>query len=501
MMAHMADRKKFYITTSIPYANAVPHVGHALEFVQADALARYHRLLGSEVFLLTGTDEHGKKITEAAAEAHKTPQQFVDAVSAKFAEALEALGVSHDGFIRTSDEKKHVPAVHKVWQLLKGNGDMYKDKYRGRYCVGCEAFLREAEIRDGKCIIHERPVQDVYEENYFFRFSKYAKDVERLIRDDVIAVLPEHRKKEVLNLFSEEGTKDVSVSRPAENVGWGVAVPNDNTQIMYVWVDALLNYLSGIDFGTDNFKKWWPPDVQVIGKDIARFHTMIWPAMLLSLGLDLPKKILVHGHVNVEGKKISKSLGNTVDPIELVHKYGKDAVRYFLLREIPSDNDGDFSFARLHERYTGDLQNGLGNLVSRATTLALAHPKVWEGIEAEDVLAKSRAALVSAYRRAVEQFKLHEALSFVWKLVDESNKLIEDTKLWDTIRADTARARGTLKTLAENLCAIGILLFPFVPDTAGKVLGAVGKQEASFASVPFPVRFQKPERPLFPKLS
>lgn len=499
-MKNMRGSKKFYITTSIPYANAAPHVGHALEFVQADVLARYHRLLGEKVFLLTGTDEHGKKIADAAAQKGQTPQQFVDAVSATFVELLGTLGISHDGFIRTSDEHKHIAVVRKIWQQLKANGDIYKDKYRGRYCIGCEAFLRDAEIRDGKCLIHEKPVEELYEENYFFRFSKYAKKVEGLIRKGDIAVLPEHRKHEVLNFFSDEGVKDVSVSRPKESVGWGIAVPNDENQLMYVWVDALSNYLSGIGYGTDALRIWWPPDAQVIGKDIARFHTMIWPAMLLSLGLDLPKQILVHGHISVEGKKMSKSLGNVVDPAALIKRYGPDAVRYFLMREIPSDDDGDFSFARFADRYASDLQNGLGNLVSRTTALALAHPNVWEGTEVESALGKSRAALARSYRKAIDQFKLHEALGLAWKLVDESNKLIEDTKLWDIIKTDVSRARGTLANLAEHLCAAGILLTPFIPETARRVLLSVGAHDASFELSPFPVTFQKPEHPLFPRI-
>ncbi|MBI1755273.1 methionine--tRNA ligase, partial [Candidatus Azambacteria bacterium] len=440
-------------------------------------------------------------IFEAATQAGKTPQQFVDAMSARCIEVLKALDVSYDGFIRTSDEKKHIPTVKKAWQQLKAKGDIYKENYRGRYCTGCEAFLRDTEIRDGACIIHEKSVQDVYEENYFFWFSKYAKEVERLVREDVIAVIPEHRKKEILNLFSEEGVKDVSVSRPAENVKWGIPVPNDESQIMYVWVDALLNYLSGIGFDGEQYKKWWPPDAQIIGKDIARFHTMMWPALLVALELDLPKKIYVHGHISVEGKKISKSLGNVIDPFELVQKYGKDAVRYFLLREIPSDDDGDFSFPRLHERYTSDLQNGLGNLVSRTTTLALKYPDVSKGLETEHVLGKSRTPIAHAYRQAIEEFQLHRALAETWKLVNESNKLIEETKLWETIQTDPSRARGTAKTLAENLHAIGILLMPFLPETAGKVLAAVGMTASvSLNAVSHPVQFQKPAEPLFPKI-
>lgn len=497
----MLEKKKFYITTSIPYLNASLHVGHALEFVQADALARYRRLLGDEVFLLTGTDEHGKKIADAAAREGKTPQEFVDDISAQVKAVLAALAISYDGFVRTSDQKTHIPAVQKIWQQLKAGGDIYKEKYRGKYCIGCEAFLRDAEMRGGNCIIHEKTAEEVEEENYFFRFSKYAKEVERFVREDIILVLPAYRKKEVLNLFSEEGTKDVSVSRPAQNAGWGISVPGDESQIIYVWADALCNYLSGIGYAEGEHKKWWPPEAQVIGKDITRFHVMLWPAMLLALGLDVPRKIYVHGHISSEGKKISKSIGNGIDPLALVKKYGTDAVRYFLLREVPSDDDGDFSFIRLLERYVSDLQNGLGNLISRLTAVAEKHPEVWRGIKMDNTLLKMRAEMLGRYQNAIERFQLHNALAEVWNLVNESNRTIENAKLWEIIRTDPPHARETLKALAENIYAIGILLAPFLPDTAAVVVRSVGAETASFSAASFPVRFQKPSKPLFPRMS
>lgn len=495
----MNTQKKYYITTSIPYVNAALHVGHAFEYAEADALARYHRLLGDRTFLLTGADEHGKKIYEAAERAQQTPRQFVDAMYPRVKSVLDGLGISYDGFIRTSDAQ-HTATAQSVWQTLKANGDIYKEQYRGKYCIGCEAFLRDAEMRDGVCIIHEKPVQDVYEENYFFRFSKYAKEVERLVREGEIRIMPEHRKREVLNLFSDEGIKDISVSRPADNVKWGVTVPNDPAQIMYVWVDALLNYLSGAGFEGERFAEQWPPDVQVIGKDIARFHIMLWLAMLLSLKLALPKSILIHGHIAIEGRKMSKSLGNVINPLDLVASYGKDAIRYFLLREIPSDDDGDFSFSRLSERYAADLQNGIGNLVSRTTGLAEKYPAVWKDLEIDEPCGKSKAPLVAAYHKAIERFQLHAALIEVWRLVDESNKLIDETKLWETMQSDPTRARGILKLLGENLWALGILLTPFIPDTAKKVLASIGVKDASFTPVAQTVLFTKPEHPLFPRI-
>lgn len=488
---------KFYITTSIPYVNDAPHVGHALEFAEADAIARYHRALGDEVFFLTGTDEHGKKIFDAAKKAGKAPQEFVDGISARVRELLAALDISYDNFIRTSDERVHIPAVKKIWAFLTGKGDIYKGTYQGKYCDGCEAFLREAEIRDGKCIIHEKQVQDVREENYFFRFSKYAKQVEKLVREGTIGILPEHRKKEALNLFSEEGIGDVSVSRPAHSVGWGISVPEDDSQTMYVWVDALANYLSGIGFDGEGYKKWWPPDAHVIGKDIVRFHTLVWPAMLLSLGLQMPRRILVHGHISIEGRKMSKSLGNVVDPMELARTYGKDAVRYYLLREIQSDADGDFSFERMRERYVADLQNGLGNLVSRVTTLAEKYPSVWKDLSIHESFDRR---ISGPYEKALDAFRLHDALAVVWGLVAESNKHIDGVKLWSEVIQNPSGAKESFGLLARNLCFIGRMLSPFLPDTAKKVLKSVGAHEGSAVFAEFKVMFQKPSTPLFPPL-
>src|SRR3989344_177381 len=433
MMKHMPGNKTFYITTSIPYVNAAPHVGFAFELLLADVLARHHRLSGSEGFFLTGTDEHGKKIQEAAEKAGKSPQDYVDGVAKQFQELAVALGVSNDDFIRTSDRARHIPVAVKVWQELKSKCDIYKEKYEGLYCVGCEAFLREVEIENGKCRIHQKEVQKVYEENYFFRFSKYAKKVERLIREDAIRIVPAYRKTEMLNLFSDEGVRDISASRPRESVGWGIAVPNDDSQMMYVWVDALLNYLSGVGYGADAFAKRWPPDVHVIGKDIARFHAMMWPAILLSLGLALPKTILIHGHIAIEGKKMSKSLGNVVDPLAMIRIFGKEAFRYLLLREIPSLDDGDFSFEGFRRRYAADLQNGLGNLVSRVSTLGEQHAK---SLTVSHPLQSSHKIAFGAYRDAIDRFDFRDALAETWRIVGDANKLVDESKLWEMAAGD-----------------------------------------------------------------
>jgi len=535
-------KNTFYITTSIPYMNARVHIGHALEAAQADAIARFWRLQGEKVFFLTGTDEYGKKIQEAAQKAGKGTAEFVDEMAEYYKKVCDTLGISYDNLIRTSDQEKHWPAVFAVWKKLLENGDIYKGSYEGYYCTGCEAFLREAEMENGICLIHKKPVQKVSEENYFFRFSKYVKEVERLIREDVIKILPTWRKLEILNLFSDEGTRDVSFSRPKETVGWGIPVPDDPGQMIYVWVDALVNYISGAGFkvpeilrcaqddnemaqddnvrvqddnktaqddnkkvrddktevrGESKFEERWPADVHLIGKDIARFHLMIWPAMLLSLGLELPKAVYIHGFISVEGEKISKSLGNVVDPIELVEKYGsagspqavKDAVRYFLLREVPSGDDGDFSYARFEERYTADLQNGLGNLVSR---VAVVGEKA--GFEIVSSPMERRKSDFESYKNAIDNFELHKALEVAWKIVNESNKLVDESRLWEIARTDEKKARETLERLAENIHAIASMLLPFMPDTAEKIFQSLGGKDAKTT------RFKKPEQPLFPRL-
>src|SRR3989344_1895241 len=357
--------KKFYITTAIAYTNARPHLGHALEFIQADVLARYHRLAGDDTWFLTGTDEHGTKIARAAEAAGKPEQEFVDEITKAFINLDEKLNISNDDFIRTTDRNRHWPAVIKLWNKLVENGDLYKKEYEGLYCVGHEAFIKKSELVDGFCPIYKTEPEKIKEENWFFKLSKYKKEIKERIKSDELRIVPESRKNELLNLLDD--AEDVSFSRPSKDLKWGIPVPGDDTQTMYVWADALTNYISAVGYAdeTEQFKKYWPVDVHLIGKDILRFHALYWPAMLLSAGLDLPKAIYVHGFITVEGEKMSKTVGNVIDPFELIEKYGSDVVRYFLLREIPSTEDGDFSFKKLEDRYNGDLANGLGNLVQR----------------------------------------------------------------------------------------------------------------------------------------
>lgn len=456
--------KKFYITTSVAYTNALPHIGYALELIQADILARYRRGFGEDVFFLTGTDEHGQKVVKASEAAKKTPQKFCDEISAKFKRLKEALNLSNDDFIRTTDRKKHWPTAQKVWLRLQEKGDIYKKKYKGFYCSGCEAFLVKRDLKDGKCIIHRKELEKIEEENYFFRLSKYSKEIERIIKENKIKIIPETRKTEMLN-FAKQGLEDISFSRPGKDFKWGIPVPGDDTQIIYVWGDALTNYLSalGYDKNSNNFKKYWPADVHCIGKDIQKFHCLIWPGMLLSLNLKLPKTIFVHGFITVAGQKMSKSLGNVVDPFELVKKYGTDAVRYFLLREITPTEDGDFTYDKFETRYNSDLASGLGNLVARITTLGQG-----KNFESKVINKEFKAEINKTredYKNSLDDFKFNEALISIWELISFCDRYIEKERPWEKSKKQKEVIGNLLLVLNE----IAKLLQPFLPETAEKI--------------------------------
>ena len=465
--------QKFYITTSIPYANAAPHIGFSLEAVQADVLARYHRLLGEKVFYLTGTDEHGLNIKKAAQKVNKTPQEFVNQISAKFKELTKTLNISNDDFIRTT-EKKHKAAVEKLWAKLEEKGDIYKKNYKGYYCSGCEAFITEKDLVNGKCPLHKKEPELVEEENYFFKLSNYLNQIKEKIENNEITIIPESRKNEVLG-YIKTGLEDVSFSR-AKDKYWGFEVPGDSSQIIYVWGDALPNYISAIGFEkeTKQFKSLWPADVHCIGKDILKFHAVIWPAMLLSAGLALPKTIFVHGFITVAGQKMSKSLGNVVDPFELVKKYGVDAVRYYLLREIPSTEDGDFTIEKFEARYNADLASGIGNLVARVSKMAgninpkskIQNPNVKKEIQ------KSK----DNCQKALEEFKFNEALKAIWDLISFCDKYIEKEKPWEQ-KENSEKVLAELSFAIDN---IADLLEPFLPETSKRI--------------------RKRETPLFPKI-
>jgi methionyl-tRNA synthetase len=476
----LQNNKKFYITTSIAYTNAPPHIGFALESIQADVLARYHRLLGEEVFFLTGTDEHGIKIARAAEKEGKKPQEFVDEIATQFKSLGKILNLSNDDFIRTTDQKRHWPTVNKVWLKLKEKGDIYKKKYKGLYCVGCEAFVKEKDLIDGKCPNHQKKPEIIEEENYFFKLSKYQKKIEEVLEKDEIRIIPETRKNEMLS-FLKQRLEDVSFSRPRESLQWGIPVPGDESQTIYVWCDALSNYISALNYAesSEKFKNFWPADIHLIGKDIQKFHCLIWPGMLLSLGIPLPKKILVHGFITADGRKMSKSLRNIINPFELVEKYGTDAVRYFLLREIPAVEDGDFTYEKLKERYNADLAAGIGNLLARVITMAdksipdsqFLISKQIQNSKLQKVIDKTW----EKYQKASEEFRFNEALASIWDLISFCDKIIDDEKPWE----NSDKKTNVISDLLLALENIARLLIPFLPETSEKILGQIKTKKST----------------------
>lgn len=466
--------KRFYITTSIAYVNSEPHIGFALESVQADVLARYYRRSGYEVFFQTGTDEHGSKIQRTAEAAKMSPQDFVDELSEKYKGLKEILNLSWDNFIRTTDQKEHWPVVWEIWDKLLASGDLYKKKYGGYYCIGCESFKTGKDIVDGKCIIHKKELEFIEEENWFFKLSKYTKEIELKIKNNELRIIPEGRKNEILSLL-KEGLEDVSFSRSKRSVQWGIPVLNDDDQVMYVWADALTNYISGYG-GAEKWKKH-PADVHMIGKDISRFHTAIWPGMLLSCKLPLPKNIFVHGFITSNGEKMSKSMGNVIDPYELVKKYGADPVRHYLLREIPSSEDGDFSYEKFEERYNGDLANGLGNFAARVSTLASREA----GISGK--ISKHVKEKINEVEKVVEQkikeFKFNESLAAIWELIQFGDRYVNDNKPWVK---DLPKEKKE-EILYDLICILkktAELLAPFLPETSEKISKAIELEGSNF---------------------
>lgn len=456
-------KTKFYITTAIAYVNSSPHIGHALEFIQADVLARYYRLSGVPTFFLTGTDEHGIKNYSSALKAELKPKEFVDRNTKLFQKLDGVLNISYDRFIRTTDKEIHWPGVEKFWKKLVEAGDIYKGKYEGWYCVGHEAFLTETDLVDGKCPDHDAPLQKVEEENYLFRYSKYVPQVIKLIESNELQVVPSFRRNEILNLL-RSNPGDVSFSRQKDKLPWGVPVPGDPNHVIYVWGDALVNYITGVGYGRDEkeFAKWWPADIHVIGKDILRFHAGIWPAMLLSAGVELPKVVFVHGFVQTGGRKIGKSLGNAVDPFGVVKLYGADTLRYFLLRESPPTADSEFTVAKFESRYNADLASGLGNLISRVATLA-------EKARLEVAPPSGRPKLSNAYRIAVEDYRFNDALAGVWQRIATADKVVSETKPWELVGTNPEQAKEVLADLVSQIRTIGHELSPFLPETADKI--------------------------------
>lgn len=462
-------KNKFYITTSIAYANASPHIGYAMEVLQADALARYHRLLGDDVFFLSGTDENGSKIKKTAQEKNLQAQAFVDANSQQFKLLLKTLNVSNDDFIRTSDKTRHYPSAQKIWKKLADAGDIYKSSYEGYYCVGCEAYLTEKDLVDGKCPNHMKEPEKVKEENYFFKLSKYTDEIREKIESSEIKIIPESRKNEILNVL-KSGLRDISFSRPKNVLDWGIPIPGDEEQTMYVWCDALTNYISALGFNedSDKYRRYWPADVHLIGKDILRFHSAIWPGMLLSARLPLPKNIYVHGFITSGGQKMSKSLGNVVDPFEVVKKYSSvDALRYYLLKEIPSSDDGDFSFDKFEQLYQADLANGIGNLTARVLTLyskleTATNISPSHGCELEKAASDSWTKYINSFG----SFRLNEALLSARSFMSLCDEYLEKKKPWKIEGPEKAMI---IFELLESLRHIAWMIRPFMPETSDKI--------------------------------
>ena len=491
---------KFYITTTLPYVNAAPHIGFALEIVQADAIARYRRLMGDEVFFNTGTDEHGIKILRKAQEEKKDPQAYVDEYAAKFDRLKTELNLSYDNFIRTTDPH-HVAAAQEFWRRCNQNGDIYKQEYEIKYCVGCELEKTDSELADGKCPLHPNLELERYnEENYFFRFSKYQEPLLKLYSEHPDFVLPEHRLTEIKN-FVAAGLQDFSISRLKSKMPWGIPVPGDEDHVMYVWFDALINYVSALGWPEsvedskgepDKFTEFWgskshPNAVQIAGKDNLRQQSAIWQSMLMSASLPNSKQILIHGFITSGGEKMSKSLGNVVDPFELVKKYGTDAVRYWLLKEVPTFDDADFTLERFEATYNADLANGLGNLVSRVMKMATEYGVSWKdylGGNGDTVFHNYPGVWDPAYNR----FDLKKVVDNIHDKIKALDVKIQIEEPYRKIKTDEASAKKDVAYLLSHLLRISYELEPFLPKTSLEIRRLVSNGEM-------------PGKPLFPRIS
>lgn len=462
------DTKKLYIASAIPYVNGTPHIGNALDFLLADIWTRYQKQQGHEVRFQLGTDEHGNKISQKAAEEGITPQAYVDTYHLNFKNLMAQLAASSTDFIRTTDPH-HISAVQYIWQKLQPY--IYKSTYDGWYCVGHEAFFTDKEVQGfgGTCPDHQKPFERVQEENYYLKASAFTDQIRTAIQDGTMQIVPEYRKKEFLELI-KDGVQDVSISRPRKSLSWGVPVPNDPDQVMYVWLDALSNYITVLGYpDREGWQEYWPADVQVIGKDILRFHAGIWPAILLGLGLQLPKRLLVHGHVIVGGAKMSKSVGNVVDPVQIINEYGIDAFRYYFSRHIPTLDDGDFTWEKFEAAYNGELANDLGNLIQRVASMIV---KYQAGVIGESEQAEHDMSL---YHESMEKLEFNKAMDEVWNMVRSLNQYIDNVKPWEVAKGigkDTEAEPHLAEILAHcagALLQIGDLLVPFLPQTAERI--------------------------------
>ena len=481
--------EKFYITTPIYYPSANFHIGHCYTTIIADSIARYKRLAGYDVFFLTGTDEHGEKIEKKAKENGVTPKEYVDKIVDNAKDLWKSLGISYDKFIRTTDEY-HEKAVQKIFNKLYEQEDIYKGEYEGLYCTPCESFWTETQLVDGKCPDCGRDVHIVKEESYFFKLSKYQDKLIKLYEEHPEFIQPESRKNEMLNNFIKPGLEDLCVSRTTFN--WGIPVTFDAKHVVYVWIDALTNYITALGYMSEDdslFKKYWPADLHLVGKEIVRFHTIIWPALLMALDLPLPKKVFGHGWLIIDGGKISKSLGNYKDPREYINLYGVDAIRYFALREVPFGNDGTFSESALIARINADLANILGNLVNR--TISMSY-KYFDGIvlepsckeEIDSDLIKSISCLYKIVDEKMDELHISEAIDAIFDVLRKCNKYIDDTTPWILAKDETKKDRlaTVLYNLLESIRICAILLSPFMPTSVDKILYQLNTKVTSYDS-------------------
>ncbi len=485
------EKKKFYITTAIAYTSRKPHIGNSYEIVLTDSIARYKRLQGYDVFMLTGTDEHGQKIEEYAKAAGVTPKEYVDKVAGEIREICDLLNTSYDKFIRTTDDY-HEKVVQKIFRKLYEQGDIYKGTYEGMYCTPCESFWTESQLVDGKCPDCGREVKPAKEEAYFLRLSKYQKQLEEFIESNENFIYPEARKKEMLNNFIKPGLQDLCVSRTSFK--WGVPVDFDDKHVVYVWLDALSNYITALgydpDGSSDMYKKYWPADVHIIGKDIVRFHTIYWPIMLMALGEPLPKQVFGHPWLLFGEDKMSKSKGNVIYADDLVNLLGVDAVRYYLLSEMPYASDGSITYETIIERYNSDLANTFGNLVNR--TIAMQNKyfdgvvcEPCEGDEVDEELKKFAYDTVAKVDKCFETYRVADAIEAVLNLAKRSNKYIDETMPWALAKDESKKARlGTvLYNLLEAIRYIAVLLSPFMPETSEKIFAQMNCDEKSYDSL------------------